>query len=142
MIRSLLKSAFVWLCLLTQLAVSTSSAAGLVLCVEHDGRVAIETRLTQLRCCGELMDRDAGPQGAPKLSGDDGCLDLPLNFPASLRAASPHNADGADHPVSTVTTLAVRLLLTASARVELHRPPRVLLPDRTREALATIVLLV
>ena len=48
MTRYALKNAFVWLCLLTQLLASTSSAAGLVLCVEDDGSVAVETRLTQL----------------------------------------------------------------------------------------------
>ena len=142
MTRYALKNAFVWLCLLTQLLGSTSSAAGLVLCMEDDGSVAIETRLTQLVCCGELADQHAGPHSEPGLVGEDGCVDAPLTLPASLRATSSRSADGVYTPASAVTTIAAPLFSTVPARVELHLPPRVLLPDRTREALSTVVLLV
>ncbi len=142
MTRYALKTAFAWLCLLVQLIASTSSAAGLVLCVDGDGSVAIETRLTQLTCCGGLANPDKRPYGESELFGEDACVDVSLTLPASLRAASSRATDDVYSIASAVTTIAVPLLFTTPTHRQLRLLPQILLPDRTREAISTIVLLV
>jgi hypothetical protein len=142
MTRHAVKSAFVWLCLLLQFIASTSSAAGLVLCVEDDGSVALETHLTQLSCCGELANPDKRSHSEFEQVGEDACIDAPFDLPVSLRAASSRDGDDAYLTGWAATTIAAPLLSTHPAALQLHPPPQVVLPDRTLKARSTVVLLV
>jgi hypothetical protein len=138
--RLFLHNALVWLCLLLQLAASNSSAAGFVLCVEDDGRVAIETRQTQLGCCGELSRRQDAAQSEAALVGEDACTDTPLSVPAALRQASSRASDGASPARVTATAVVASPHYPAPTR--LLRPPNIAAPDCRLAALSTVVLLV
>ena len=138
--RRFLHNALVWLCLSLQLVASTSSAAGLLLCVEDDGSVAIETRLTQLGCCGEFSRRHDAAHSEAALVKEDACMDTPLSVPAALREASSRASDGASPALVAATTVVTSLYYPEPTR--LLRPPDIAAPDCILAALSTVVLLV
>ena len=138
--RRFLHKALVWICLLLQFAASSSSAAGLVLCVEDDGSVAVETRLTQLGCCGELSRRHDAAHGEAALAKEDACMDTPLTVPAALQKASSRASDGASPALVVATTVVTSLYYPEPTR--LLRPPNIAAPDCILAALSTVVLLV
>lgn len=140
MARHFLHNRVIWLGLLIQLISTTSSVAGLVLCVDADGRVAIETRQIQLACCGEVAKARDGSRGGPVLVENDPCADAPLSLPGALSKA---DSDGCGDvwawpPLLTPAAGGVAV----AVRPHLQLPPRASPPDRTRTALSTVVLLV
>ncbi len=140
MARRFLQTRFVWLGLLVQLASTTSSAGALVLCVEKDGSVAIETRLTQLACCGELANARAESRRGSISVEDDTCVDAPLSLPGALSRPTSHVPDDVSDSPTAFTPSTISL--ASAVRARLQPPPRAFQPDRTREALSTVVLLV
>jgi len=137
--RRFLRNALAWLCLLLQLAAGSSSAAGLVMCMEDDGSVAIETRLSQAACCGELANRHEESRSEPVLVEGDGCTDAPLSLPASLGGASPRTGDDASPALLAVPAADARLASRPPAPVA--SPPNILARDGTLLALRTVILL-
>ena len=138
MVPRVLNNSLVWLCLLVQLTWATTSAAGMVLCVEEDGRVAIETQFVQLACCGRFANLHEGASSEPGLVEEGACIDTPLNLPASLREASARATDGVWPTPTAAPPVATGLPSTAPAHVV--RSPSILPPDRTREAISSVVL--
>lgn len=72
-----------WLCLVVYLMAGVFQAPGLVLCIEADGRMAIEWPCDGSRCCGrqgELQALDAKGDAAETkaLASECQCIDVPL----------------------------------------------------------------
>jgi hypothetical protein len=140
MARRFLRNRLIWLSLLFQLVSTTSSAAGVVLCVGESGSVAIETRLAQIACCGDFAAARDGSHSGPVLIEDDPCADTPLDLPGAL-SQSGSRAPERVACSAVLVTAATSLACAPYAHLQLP-PQRVLPPDRTREALSTVVLLV